>query len=115
MWLVGGGLYIDLPDPSIDKNDLWRSEHGPTWERVGDAPWEPRRYHAVLVLKGHLVVLAGYAGRNLADGWVSRDGSGWLEIPVPWAARHALSATVHKGHLLIMGGPLDDQRVWALR
>ena len=60
MVLCGG--FTPRPD-----NDVWVSENGDQWYRVGYAPWGGRGYHSSVVFGGELLVMGGSPLRN--DVW----------------------------------------------
>lgn len=116
MWMIAGGTYDTGGIPRVYKNDVWRTADGVIFELVtAAAAFSARQFHNALTLGDDLVVLAGWAGVNLADGWASKDGFKWRPLRgVPFQARHAASACPSKGEIFFGMAPLDETAIWAL-
>lgn len=116
IWLVGGGAYDTQGNPRVYKNSVWSSEDGVTWVDVPQtAPFTPRQYNSICILRDHFVIVGGTNGSDMNDCWVSKDGSNWRQVATPWPARHATSAVVYDDELIMLGGPLTDTTVWKMK
>jgi hypothetical protein len=121
MWVIGGGHYAKLPNPSVDEtyyNDVWWSTDGISWTcATYAAPWISRIHHTVAAFDGKLWVIAGHHKPDpglLNDVWYSTDGTNWREMPgTPWTPRHAASAVEFNNSLYLVAGYLVND-VWRL-
>lgn len=98
LWLIGG---TDEPagGPLVYRNDVWSSADGVTWTlATASAKWGPRRWQSVISHEGRLWIMNGANFErwqdtfgNVADIWISDDGSSWQRAQVPrlWDPRHA--------------------------
>lgn len=118
MWLIGGGTYSTPAYPQRNySNRVWASADGKRWECLGDAPWEPRQYHAIAAFDDHLWVLQGCRPGvgNVNDVWFSADGVEWQQLPdTPWEKRHAASVFVFDNALWLVAGEHMKPDVWRL-
>jgi hypothetical protein len=119
LWVLGG-----LGDPYVKenyRNDVWSSADGSTWHDLGEAPWSPRKSHAMVVYDDRLWLIGGSTG-VLEDGsgsdfvndvWSTADGVEWtLETgAAPWPAVEFPQIVVFDGALYYVGGR-DDTSVW---
>lgn len=72
IWVIGG---VDIN--GIYQNDIWTSD-GITWkEKIANAPWLPRAYHASIVYDGEIWVMGGSNPEFRNDVWSSPDGISW--------------------------------------
>ncbi|MGC1244460.1 MAG: galactose oxidase [Chryseosolibacter sp.] len=118
MYVFGGGNYV--PEYHAT-NDVWSTEDGVHWTKVGHAPWHERLWFASVVYRDCIWVMGGWSNnpyKNWPDVWYSRDGKEWKEYKgnVAWKERHELSAFVFKDKIWIAGGmvpPLTND-VWSL-
>jgi hypothetical protein len=118
MYVFGGGNYV----PQYQAyNDVWSSEDGIHWTKIGDAPWHERLWFSSVVYRSHIWIMGGWSGnpyKNWADVWYSDDGKEWKQLitPTTWKERHEHSAFVFKDKIWIAGGmtpPLVND-VWSL-
>lgn len=117
MWLIGGGAYETKGNARIYRNDVWKSADGSTWVQVTpDAGFPARQYNSVAILGDEFVLIAGWNGDNIADAWASnKAGTNWRKLPTPpWTARHATSVANYRNELIMLGGPLNENSVWAM-
>ncbi len=98
-----------IPTTEGERQDVWVSDDGVTWELVTDAaPWLKAGH--VLSFEGRLWNIITGTGET----WVSDDGAAWSLAgdPAPWAIRWSAAVTAHEGRLWLMGGttsqPCDD-------
>jgi hypothetical protein len=119
IWVLGGGKY-NMPD-SYALNDVWSSEDGITWTKVGNAQWPEKIWFSALVYQNRMWVVGGWNKDSLnQEGiWYSADGKVWtrLEVSDTWRARHEQSAVVLNDAILIAGGHADPltREVWELK
>lgn len=119
IYLFGGGNYV--PEYTA-LNDVWSSEDGVHWTKVGDAPWHERIWFSSVVYRDRIWVMGGWSNnpyKNWADVWYSRDGKNWTEYKAQpgWKERHEASAFVFRDKIWIAGGmtpPLVND-VWSLQ
>lgn len=117
MWVMGGGSYT--PD-FLAYNDVWSSEDGENWTKVGDAEWAGRIWFSAVVYQGSMWVIGGWNKDALNHGgiWHSSDGKRWHRLAVSdtWRARHEHSVVVFKNKVVIAGGHADPltNEVWEL-
>lgn len=111
LWLFGGTENYYFGDEKSLKNDIWSSEDGVKWKKVGDsAAWSPRAYHQVVALNNKLYLMAGgnYTPTYQAhrDVWVSENGADWIPATgeAPWHERLWFTSVVYREHLWILGG-----------
>lgn len=72
IWVLGG---VDVN--GIYKNDIWVSD-GIIWEeKIKNAAWPPRAYHASVVYNGEMWVMGGSNPEFRNDVWSSPDGINW--------------------------------------
>ena len=90
---------------------MWRTPNGSSWERLPDAPFAGRAYHAMLshgacifVMGGQTVALLGDPFFN--DVWRSCDGGEtWDSLGhAPWQPRAGLAFATHNGRMVVAGG-----------
>ena len=128
LWVLGGEQYTGMREHS-QFGDVWFSEDGIKWNcAVEDAPWGPRRGHAVCVHDNRMWLVGGVADQYMDDVWVSEDGFKWTAMRgasepniidkrsqfSPWPAREYHSLVSFKDSLYLMAGSfLSD--VWASR
>ena len=118
MYVFGGGNYV--PEYHAT-NDVWSTEDGVHWTKVGDAPWHERLWFSSVVYRNCLWVMGGWSNnpyKNWSDVWYSRDGIQWTEYKCEtvWRERHELSAFVFQDKIWVAGGmipPLAND-VWSL-
>ena len=118
MYVFGGGNYA--PEYHAT-NDVWSTEDGVHWTKVGDAPWHERLWFSSVVYRNCLWVMGGWSNnpyKNWSDVWYSRDGIQWTEYKCEtvWRERHELSAFVFQDKIWVAGGmipPLAND-VWSL-
>jgi len=119
IYVFGGGNYV--PE-YFALNDVWSSDDGIHWTKVGDAPWHERIWFSSLVYRGRMWIMAGWSNnpyKNWSDIWYSKDGKEWKEYTsnVVWKERHEPSAFVFQDKIWIAGGmnpPLAND-VWSLQ
>lgn len=72
LYVMGGSVNDDssivggAPD-RIYFNDVWRSRDGRRWEKVGNAPWEPRAGGIAVVKGGYMYMIGGEEGFTCPD------------------------------------------------
>lgn len=105
--MVGGRANLGL----AAQHDVWRTPNGSSWERLPDAPFAGRAYHAMLshgacifVMGGQTVALLGDPFFN--DVWRSCDGGEtWDSLGhAPWQPRAGLAFATHNGRMVVAGG-----------
>lgn len=119
IYLFGGGNYV--PE-YFALNDVWSSDDGIHWTKVGDAPWHERIWFSSVVYRDRMWIMAGWSNnpyKNWSDIWYSKDGKDWKKYTsdVVWKERHESSAFVFQDKIWIAGGmtpPLVND-VWSLQ
>jgi hypothetical protein len=119
IYIFGGGNYV--PE-YFALNDVWSSEDGIHWTKVGDAPWHERIWFSSVVYRDRMWIMGGWSNnpyKNWSDIWYSKDGKEWKEYTsnVVWKERHEPSAFVFQDKIWIAGGmnpPLSND-VWSLQ
>ncbi len=119
IYVFGGGNYV--PE-YFALNDVWSSDDGIHWTKVGDAPWHERIWFSSVVYRDRMWVMAGWSNnpyKNWSDIWYTRDGKEWKQYTsnVIWKERHEPSAFVFQDKIWIAGGmtpPLVND-VWSLQ
>ena len=116
MYLLGGVVATGQTSTE-NRNDVWSSADGVTWERDkanNGAGWTARGGHQALVHKGRMYVLGGrddVGHRN--DVWSSADGKNWEEETGSAGWVLALyQAVAHNGRMYVTGG-YNNSGVWS--
>lgn len=119
IYIFGGGNYVPK---YYATNDVWCSDDGIHWKRIGEAPWHPRLWFASATYRDCIWVMTGWSNnpsRNWSDVWYTKDGKNWIQFTsdAAWEARHAPAAFVFHDKIWIAGGntyPLVND-VWSLK
>lgn len=128
LWLFGGGRFEPSSPPEQQypertaMNDVWRSEDGSHWEKMADAPWEPRMWPSTVVYEDRLYVVGGFSNakaQNLNSAWYTDDGRVWEELTASgtFSPRHWVSLFPTRSGMLLAAGnawPLMND-VWHIR
>ena len=117
MWLLGGWLGVDVPNPL----DVWRSADGREWACVqAQAPWVYSDLPVALVFGGRMWLMAGRKQPDNTYGntvWSSADGIDWrCAGKAPWCPRVGAGAAVFGKRMWMLGGTRsfyehDDEHV----
>lgn len=103
LWMFGGWSPI-----GGYQADLWRSDDGLAWQKVGIAPWPPREGQMAEVFQGRLYMLGGVnydTRKEFNDVWYTEDGTTWVEAPrAPFAPRWDHATVVFNDMLYVVAG-----------
>ena len=93
------GLRGDLP-----LDELWGSDDGETWSKIGDGPPRTSGDRSAVVFRDRLWIFqTDRIEEPLA--WTTEDGIEWTEAPTPpWGPRGDVSLVVHDDRLWLIGG-----------
>ena len=114
IWLLGGS---DPINSYIQKNDVWFSADGETWQAATlNAPWEARESHSVVAFNGKMWLFGGWHYSGLEgeeylhafnDVWSSTDGVTWTPEPqAPWETRYGFGTAVYQDKIWVVGGEI---------
>jgi hypothetical protein len=113
IWIAGGQTVSDTCPIFKEKNDIWRSGDGITWDEVvSNAAWHERRSLTLNQFTGRLWVMGGCFGNSMPglvsynDIWSSSNGVEWVEelASAPWLPRRSHTCTEFLGKLWLIGG-----------
>lgn len=112
LWILDGKVR-NSGDPSVFRNDVWRSDDGLQWTRVLDeAPWPARAFHCALSHEGRIWLIGGGDWDSLiarSDVWSSADGVTWTRhADAPWEGRIWHACFSYADRLFVFGGRLFD-------
>jgi hypothetical protein len=107
-------------------NDVWRSRDGRRWQKVGNAPWEPRAGGIAVVKGGYMYMVGGEEGFTCPlvpglppedqppcldppyfnDVWRTKDGINWepMTLDADWSKRPGHQVVVAQNQLVLFGG-----------
>ncbi|QCX01790.1 hypothetical protein FGM00_17320 [Aggregatimonas sangjinii] len=133
MWVVGGKSYDpddhdEQWDPEHDhetqddeyseRNDVWSSSDGVSWELVtSNADFEPRNGHTLTVYAGSLWLIGGTSNDQsyaiccgYRDVWKSDDGADWEKVTdkAPFNLRSSHTTLAVGKTLILIGGDLKN-------
>jgi hypothetical protein len=121
LWVLGGKVRNNA-DPTVLRNDVWRSEDGVNWTQVtANAPWSPRAFHCAFTHANEMWVIGGgdWDSRvSHSDVWHSSDGVHWTqETDAPFKGRIWHSCVSYDDSIWVMGGrtfdPIDTNgEIW---
>jgi hypothetical protein len=106
MWIVGG--YGPAGPSDRNRNDIYSSNDGVTWNLENGTPgFSPRHEHALVVFNNKLWVIGGRdKDGELSDIWSSSDGINWVLGATfgDFPARHGHQVLEKDGQLWLIGG-----------
>lgn len=96
-------------DPLQSYNDVYRSSGDLTqWEKLPDAPWQPRHTYGIGKKDSTLFIFGGDVLSTVFDVWKSSDGENFMPVSQDLESvlgpRMLYGACVHKSRLFILGG-----------
>lgn len=101
------------------QKDVWRSEDGVNWQKIGDIPFGGRAYHQltstgdklVTTAGSHTVLQVGSIVEPIGDSWISDDGIDWsLATHDPdFGERKNYSMVEYADKLWLFGGSTYDK------
>ena len=99
MYILGGLA-------TSERNDVWSSVDGATWEPLGNADWPARRDFAAVSHRGSIFVIGGRDNDTFFDDvWSSADGENWdMQGNAPWSASRCLRVVSHDDGLIYVSG-----------
>ncbi len=106
--VFNGKLFLIGGDKRPNKDEIWTSEDGLTWNQIPTSDrFEPRKHHAVVVFKDKLWLIGGEVEDNATnDIWNSTDGITWNKVTdsAEFSERSGFSLVSFKGKLWMHGG-----------
>ena len=113
--ILKNGIFVLGGNDGGNKNDVWWSADGETWNREpANAGWPNRSDHQAVVHNGRLYILGGGKGdflnssSNRNDVWSSLDGKSWRQELANdndfWSRRQRHQSLSHDGQLYVLGG-----------
>lgn len=118
LWIIGGSSKFRNENNEGSFNDVWSSSDGVNWELIAkEAPWDPRAFHAALVIDNQIwVVGGGYwskSAKGFDDVWSSKDGVTWRQEAKasPTGRRLWSSILAFHDQIWVTGGLLTTEKM----
>ncbi|MDD2716857.1 MAG: Ig-like domain-containing protein, partial [Candidatus Wallbacteria bacterium] len=106
MWVIGG-----YDETANNKNDIWWSTDGATWNDVTVTQAFPARYgHTSVVFDGKMWVMGGTGGGGAKnDIWYSSDGAVWTQAAAAgFSKRYYHTSVIYDNKMWVIGGTSDE-------
>jgi len=105
-------VWIIFGQSGPNKNDVWNSTDGVTWNLVSTAPFRARHVSETIIFRNKIWVFGGFAFNDsnhpvlLDDVWNTSDGILWKEVShsAPFGRRMEHRVTVFNGRIFLIGG-----------